>query len=105
MSDLPAGFYQAEAAWLSPRDYRPSPDDAEEDITRIKKDFRKRVDDFAAEWFSDIEESGHLEDTITNMRDLIADLEQMQEEMEEAEEILRCQPDPDEEWDNREVFE
>ncbi len=99
--NLPASFYRAESAWLTQPDYRPSPADAEEDISRIKRDFKERVDEFSREFFSDIEDSGHIEDTIENMRELIGDLEEMQEEMEDAEEILRCQPNPDAEWDER----
>lgn len=102
---LPASFYQAEAAWLTQPDYRPTPADAEEDIHRIQKEFKARVDEFAREFFSDIEDSGHIEDTIENLRELIGDLEEMQEEMQEAEHVLNCQPDPDAEWDNRGVCE
>ena len=99
--NLPDSFYRAEAAWLTQPDYRPSPADAEEDICRVRKEFKTRVDEFAREYFSEIEDSGHIEDTIESLRELISDLEEMQEEMEEAEEILRCQPDPDAEWDER----
>ena len=95
MNDLPSGFYRAESQWLEPPEYRPHPDDAAEDITRLCKEFSKKVNEFAEEYFTDVEDSGQVEETITNLRDLITDLEGIQEEMEDAEQVIGCQPDPD----------
>lgn len=95
-------FHRAESDWLNPPEYRPNPVDAEEDISRIKGEFREKADDFMESWLvEDIEEADHIETTIEAARDFIRDLEHMQHEMEDAEEILRCQPDPDAEYDNR----
>lgn len=99
--DLPSGFSRAEASWLEPPEYRPTPDDAAEDLDRLKKRFADLTEKVAEEFFGEIDDSGDIPRTIERLKVLISQLETLQEEMEEAEHMLRYAPDPDYEWDNR----
>lgn len=99
MSDLPSGFHRAAAQWLEPPEYRPSPDDISEDITRVCTEANNILQTFSDEYCGGIEESYHIEATIKEAKILIDKLKPLAEELQEYEE-MESGPDPDAFYDN-----
>jgi len=105
MTDLPSGFYRAEAAWLNPPEYKPHPEDLAEDIERVCNQVDSLIRDFSEEYISDgenfyeTEESSHVGQFIEGARELVKKLTPLMQELEEYEEEP-CGPDPDAAYDH-----
>ncbi|MFH0967962.1 MAG: hypothetical protein V1862_09805 [Methanobacteriota archaeon] len=97
-----ASFARAEAAWLEPPEYHPTPDDLDEDYQRVKKEVETITLSFAEEFCGEVEDSGCVEVIIDAARAMITTLEEKTAELEEIEESLSCLPDPDAEYDDPE---
>ena len=98
---ISSSFARAEAAWLQPPEYRPTPDDIDQDLQQVKKDVEKLTCDFAEEYCGEVEESSDIDAIITAAKTMISVLDEKAAEMAELEESASCFPDPDEEYDNR----
>ena len=96
--DLPPGFLRAEAAWLQPPDDEPF---TREDIDDILGHINSVIHDFIAEQLFDVEESGQIDDVILAAKDLIGKLDDLRDELQNAEENQEYEPDPDAEYDRR----
>lgn len=98
---ISSSFARAEAVWLQPPEYRPTPDDIDQDLQQVRKDIEKLTCDFAEEYCGEVEESSDVEVIITAAKTMISLLNEKAAEMTELEESLSCFPDPDAEYDNR----
>ena len=98
---ISSSFARAEAIWLEPPEYRPTPDDLDCDLIRVRGEVEKITLTFAEEYCGAVEESSDVDTIITAAKTMISVLDEKACEMEELEQLLSCFPDPDAEYDSR----
>ena len=96
---ISSSFARAEAAWLEPPEYRPTPDDLDQDLQRVRGEVEKLTLNFSEEYCGEVEESSDVEAIVTAAKTMIEVLDEKAAEMIELEESLSSLPDPDAGYD------
>lgn len=78
------------------------PEDAEKNITRIKREFHELADQFVQiQIYRDIDDIDDINAAIEAAEKFAAEMGYLANDMEECHRFLRGLPDPNAEWDNR----
>lgn len=99
---LPASFYRAESAWLSPPEYG---DNAEEEYEDRVKSAHSRLKDLVDSLSFDVNDIDDIEAALEAIREAEQDFKLLFEEAEEYHEQIGKEPNPDQEWDERGLYE
>jgi hypothetical protein len=95
-----SSFARAHEAWLQPPEYRPTPDDIEQDLKRVRDEVEQITVNFADEHCGEVEDSSDVEAITIAAKEMISALDEKTAEMIELEESLFSFPDPDAEHDD-----
>ena len=99
------GYNNLPYGWCAPNEegYAETPEDAWEDIKRLQREYENLTEIFIVDNLGEIEESDDITKILDGMKKYESQLEDLRGEMEDAEEVIRHQPDPDVGWDDPDI--